>query len=76
MESLVCLTLPWHRGHGYKRLEQACALAVERQVFAPGSIKSILKRNLRNAAQPVASPVADHENLRGQNYFAEAVASC
>lgn len=62
--------------HGNKRLEQACALAVERQVFAPGSIKSILKRNLRTVAKPIAAPPADHENLRGQTYFAEAAASC
>ena len=62
--------------HGSKRLEQACALAVERKVFAPGSIKSILKRNLQTTKKADTAPPASHENLRGQNHFAKAAASC
>ena len=59
--------------HSPKQLEQACSLAVERRVYSLGSVKSILKRKLRGSVKDVPLPIVEHENLRGQNHYAQAV---
>jgi transposase len=57
--------------YGDARLENACARAVAVNARSYRSIESILRRGLDSAPIVEGTPslVADHENLRGPNYY-------
>jgi transposase len=57
--------------YGDERLERACARCVAVHARSYRSVESMLRHNLERAetAEPTQSPVTDHENLRGRNYY-------
>lgn len=63
------------KAYSEQRLEAACARAVKLRACSYKSVKSILKAGLDS--QPLAEsqprlPLADHDNLRGSDYFQSA----
>jgi transposase len=58
---------------GKPALHAACAKAIRIRAYQYSSVKSILSRNLQDQKEnePTGSPaiVADHENIRGPEYF-------
>lgn len=60
------------RTYGEERLEAACAHALACGAHRYRSVKSILQKGLDAmplADAPVPPPVAEHDNLRGQDYY-------
>ncbi len=61
--------------YGNERLGAACQRALASGAISYTSVKSILAQNLDRAPLPVASAApapAEHENLRGAGYYADA----
>lgn len=57
--------------YGDERLERACARCASVRARSYRSVESMLRHSLECAepSEPTASPVTDHENLRGRNYY-------
>ena len=63
------------RDHGPQRVEAACQRALAFDICSYQSIKSILKTKLDqeplpNQEEPATLPVREHENVRGESYYA------
>ena len=57
--------------YGDERLEQACVRCAGVRARSYRSVESMLRHGLdrTEASEPTPSPVTDHENLRGRNYY-------
>lgn len=57
--------------YGDERVERACTRCVAVHARSYRSVESMLKRGLDSApaSEPTSSPITDHENLRGRNYY-------
>jgi len=68
------------RRYGPERFEAACARAVALRAISYSSVKSILAEGLDrlplNQQQVLPLPPAEHENLRGADYYAEGDGQC
>ena len=65
--------------YGAERLEAACASALEIKAVNYRSIESILKKQLDKRPlpqRPPQTPVIEHDNIRGAQYYEEEAASC
>jgi len=65
--------------YGPERLEAACARALEIKAVNYKSIESILKKELDKRPlpqRPPQTPVIEHDNIRGAQYYEEEATSC